>query len=590
MNEQTSWHAMTTDEAINHLGSSITLGLSHSKAKERFNQYGPNSLPEPKHRSLLSIFLHQFLSPLIYLLLAAASIAFFIGEAKDAILILIVVFLNAIIGSIHEGRAEQSLGALRRLSKLKARIVRGGQELLVEASELVPGDMLILNSGDAVPADSRLVEASSIAAAEASLTGESVPTIKSIEPMKIDTVLADRHSMVYAGTYITAGRGLAVVVTTGVSSEIGKIANLATTTIQPKTQLELRIHQFGRYLVIAAIVVFLLVIGIGLLRGTPFAQIFMIAISQMVSLVPEGLPVAMTIALAVGVQRMARRGTVVRRLAAVETLGSTTIICSDKTGTLTRNEMTVTSVYLPGGNREIAVSGVGYIPEGQFLVAGHKVAVKVTDTNTVLKHLNIEKTLKKLFEVCCLCNDAQLLGPDTADSRWRILGDPTEGALLTFAAKGGVDPFLVRKEFPRKAELPFNSDVKMMATQHEIEGKNVIFIKGAPESILEFSSSIFHDGHAEPLDSNIRDQIQAAANKMADSALRVLALGFIDDAFIDGSKGFKPFVGKVTFVGLVGELDHRTPAQMRKKILRRYIQKAMSQSTRRMKPASTIGE
>lgn len=544
--KEISWHSLNAEEVISKLKSNAVIGLSLIEVKDRFNRFGPNSLPEPKQRSLLSIFLHQFLSPLIYLLLAAASIAFFIGEAKDVIVILVVVFLNSIIGTFQEGRAEQSLGALRRLSKLKARVIRGGQELLVEASELVPGDMLILNSGDAVPADARLVEASSIAAAEASLTGESVPTLKSIEPMKVDTLLADRRSMVYAGTYITAGRGLAVVITTGVTSEIGKIANLATTTIQPKTQLELRIQQFGRYLVFAAIIVFFLVIGIGLLRGIPFAQIFMIAISQMVSLVPEGLPVAMTIALAVGVQRMARRGTIVRRLSAVETLGSTTIICSDKTGTLTRNEMTVTSVYLPAGNREITISGAGYIPEGHFLEAKYKVTP------------NIDKTLKKLLEICCLCNDAQLLIPDASDSRWRILGDPTEGALLAFAAKGEVDPSSIRKDFPRKAEIPFNSDVKMMATQHEISGKNVVFIKGAPESILEFSNSIFHDGHTSqtmPLNGHLRDHIQAAAKKMADSALRVLAFGFIEDAFIDGSKVFEPFVGKVTFVGLVGELD-----------------------------------
>ncbi|OFZ15685.1 MAG: haloacid dehalogenase [Bdellovibrionales bacterium RBG_16_40_8] len=543
MNEQTSWHALSVDEVVNRLESSITVGLSHSEVKKRFSRFGPNTLPEPKHRSLLSIFLHQFLNPLIYLLLAAASIAFFIGEAKDAIVILVVVFLNALIGTIQEGRAEQSLEGLRRLSKLKARVLRSGQELLIEASELVPGDILILNSGDAVSADARLVEVSSIAAAEASLTGESVPTIKSIVPMKFDTVLADRLCMVYAGTFITAGRGLAAIVTTGASSEIGKIANLATTTIQPKTQLELRIQQFGRYLIFAALIVFSLVIGIGLLRGIAFAQIFMIAISQMVSLVPEGLPVAMTIALAVGVQRMARRGTIVRRLAAVETLGSTTVICSDKTGTLTKNEMTVSSVYLPAGNREIAITGVGYVPEGDFLEAGDKV------------NPNVDKTLKKLFDICCLCNDSQLLGPDVSDSRWRILGDPTEGALLTFAAKGGVNPSSIRKDFQRKAELSFDSDIKMMATQHEIEGKSVTFIKGAPESILEFSSLIFHDGRAEPLDSSIRDQIQVAAKKMANSALRILALGFIEDAFIDGSKGFEPFARKITFVGLVGELD-----------------------------------
>lgn len=542
--KEISWHSLNVEEVILKLKSNATFGLSHNEAKELLVRFGTNTLPEPKRRSLLSIFIHQFLSPLIYLLMAAAGIAIYIGESRDAIVIFVVVFLNAIIGAIQEGRAEQSLLALRRLSKLKARVLRNGQELLIEASELVPGDILILNAGDAVPADARLIEASSISAAEAALTGESVPTNKSITPVKIETVLADRHNMVYASTYITAGRGLAVVVTTGESSEIGKIANLATTTIQTKTQLEIRIQQFGKYLVVVALIVFSLVIGMGLLREIPFAQIFMIAISQMVSLVPEGLPVAMTIALAVGVQRMAKRGTIVRRLSAVENLGTTTVICSDKTGTLTRNEMTVTSVYLPAGNREISIAGVGYIPEGQFNESGSNIITP-----------NADITLEKLFHACCLCNDSQLIAPDESDSRFRILGDPTEGALLTFAAKGGVNPALIRKEFPRIAELPFNSDVKMMATQHEIEGKNIIFIKGAPESILEFCNFIYHDGLTLPLDSILRGKTQNAANKMADSALRVLAFGFISDRFIDGSKGFSPFAGNVILLGLVGELD-----------------------------------
>lgn len=542
------WHSLSVDEVILKLKSSATHGLSHSEASEHLALFGTNTLPEPKRRSLLSIFIHQFLSPLIYLLMGAAGIAFFIGEARDAIVIFVVVLLNAIIGAFQEGRAEQSLLALRRLSKLKARVLRNGQELLIEASELVPGDILILNAGDAVPADARLIEASSIAAAEAALTGESVPTNKSIAPVISETPLADRHNMIYASTYITAGRGLAIVVTTGVTSEIGKIAMLATTTIQPKTQLEIRIQQFGKYLVVVALIVFSLVIGMGLLREIPLAQIFMIAISQMVSLVPEGLPVAMTIALAVGVQRMAKRGTIVRRLSAVENLGSTTVICSDKTGTLTRNEMTVTSVYLPAGNREISIAGVGYIPEGQF-----------NESGGIITTPNADISLKKLFHACCLCNDSQLIAPDESDSRFRILGDPTEGALLTFAAKGGVNPSLIRKEFPRIAELPFNSDIKMMATQHETDGKNVIFIKGAPESILKYCNYIYHDGHILPFNNTLQVEAQNAANKMADSALRVLAIGFISDelsaAFIDGSKGFAPFAGNVILLGLVGELD-----------------------------------
>lgn len=543
MNQQLAWHSLQPDEVVAKLKSNLSYGLSHNDASERLQQFGSNELPEPKKRTLGSIFLHQFLSPLIYLLVAAAGIAFFVGEPRDSLVILVVVILNSIIGAYQEGRAEQSLEALRRLSKLKARVLRGGREQLIEAGGIVPGDVLVLSAGDAVPADARLVEASTIAVAEAALTGESLPIVKSIEKLVENTPLADRQNMIFAGTHITAGRGHAIVTATGVNNEIGKIAHLATTTVQPKTQLEIRIQQFGRYLVIAAIVMFLIVIGVGLLRGIPFVQIFMIAISQMVSLVPEGLPVAMTIALAVGVQRMARRGTVVRRLAAVETLGSTTVICTDKTGTLTRNEMAVTSIYFPIGQREITVTGVGYVPEGHFLERGHELTP------------NVDQTLQKLLEASALCNDSQLLGPDASSSQWKMIGDPTEGALLTLVAKGGLDPISIRKKYPRTAELPFNSDSKLMATQHSVEGESIVYLKGAPEVLLELCDSVYHDGKTNVLDEILREEVQAAAKKMADSALRLLAIGFVRDVYIDGSKGFTPFSGKVTLIGLIGELD-----------------------------------
>ncbi|MGZ3743166.1 MAG: cation-translocating P-type ATPase [Pseudobdellovibrionaceae bacterium] len=541
MTTQIPWHTLSVDEVVSQQQTNATRGLPTSEIKERLKKFGNNALPEPKKRSFFFIFLHQFLNPLIYLLLVAAGIAFFISEPKDAIVILVVVFLNSVLGAYQEGRAEHSLLALRRLSRLKARVLREGQEFLIEANELVPGDLLLLNAGDAVPADARLIEASSVAAAESALTGESVPTSKSLAPLKPETPVADRHNMVYAGTYITAGRGRGIVVTTGISSEIGRIADLATSTVQPKTQLELQLQQLGKSLVIGSLFIFAAVLGLGLWRKIPFVQIFMIAISQMVSLVPEGLPVAVTIALAVGVQRMARRGTIVRRLTAVETLGATTIICSDKTGTLTRNEMTVTKVYLPGGDRKITVSGLGYTPEGEF-----------TEHTT-------DKTLKKLFEICCLCNDAKLLAPDlsksSAETSWRILGDPTEGALLTFAAKGNVDPSLLRKKIPRIAELPFNSDSKMMATQHEINGKSVVFIKGAPEALLKFCDSIYMEESLLPLTEPLRLHVENEIKRMGEAALRVVACGFVNGAFIDGSKGFAPFMHKTILVGLIGEWD-----------------------------------
>ena len=543
MNQQIAWHSIENEEVLRMLKSDVKYGLSRSEVSERLQRFGSNELPNPKRRTLVFMFLRQFLSPLIYLLLVAASIAFFIGEARDSIVILAVVILNAAIGTYQEGRAEQSLEALRRLSKMKARVLRGGEEQIIEASGVVFGDILLLSAGDAVPADARLIEASSIAAAEAALTGESLPVVKKIEKLSEDTQLADRQNMLFAGTHITAGRGLAVVTATGVNNEIGKIAHLAEATVRPKTQLELRIQQFGRYLVMTALVVFFSVIGLGVLRGIPFVQIFMLAISQMVSLVPEGLPVAMTIALAVGVQRMARRGTIVKRLAAVETLGSTTVICTDKTGTLTRNEMVVTEIYLPIGNRKITVTGIGYAPEGYFM-----------ERESKLKPMR-DKTLQKLFEACSLCNDSQLICPEVPEAQWKVIGDPTEGALLTLVSKAGWDPTSLRSKYPRIEELPFSAESKMMATQHTVEGESMIYIKGAPEVVLEFCDSIYHDDRIEIFDENLRKEVLGAAKIMADSALRLLAVGFVKDAFIDGSKGFKSFSGKMTFIGLLGELD-----------------------------------
>jgi magnesium-transporting ATPase (P-type) len=537
------WHALASDETIAKLQSSAASGITDSEAKGRQNQFGSNELPQPKRRSLARIFLHQFLSPLIYLLLVSACIALFVGGVHDAVVILLVVVLNSLIGAFQEGRAERSLEALRRLSKLHARIIRQDRQLVVEAKELVPGDLLLLNSGDAVCADARLVEVSALATAEAALTGESFPVVKSLEALTEKTPLADRRNMVYAGTHVTAGRGVAVVTATGTRTEIGSIAELARTTVQPKTQLETRIAKFGRNLVLIAITLFCLVIGIGLIRGISFTEIFMIAVSQMVSIVPEGLPVALTIALAVGVQRMARRGTVVRRLSAVETLGATTVICTDKTGTLTRNEITVTEIYLPANGRRITVTGIGHAPQGSFEYRGHQLQPHTDDT------------LQKLLTACVLCNDAQLLGPDDIESRFRILGDPTEGALLTLAAKGGIDPNTLRGQQPRVAELPFSSDTKMMATQHTVNGHRIVYIKGGLEAVLRSCHTLYHDGHIEILSTEQRQQIHTVAQEMADAALRVLAIGFVHDGFIDPQEGFKAFEQQITLVGLVGEHD-----------------------------------
>lgn len=538
------WHNVQIDEVLKTLSTNRQVGLSSKQVEERLIQFGRNQLPKPPQRSYFNIFIGQFLNPLIYLLLLAALIAFLIGEGKDSIVILIVVVLNAIIGTFQEGRAEQSLEALRKLSKLQSRVIRDSIEKLVESSELVPGDILILAAGDAISTDARIIEASQIMTAEAALTGESLPIEKNEMMLPVDTILADRKNMLYAGTYIHSGRCLAVVTSTGLANEIGKIAKLTTTAIQPKTQLELKIHQFGRYLIYASVVVSVLVVLIGILRGISFGEIFMIAISQMVSLVPEGLPVAMTIALAVGVQRMAKRGTVVRRLSAVETLGSTTVICTDKTGTLTRNEMTVTDIYFPYKNRRVSVTGIGYAPVGTFLESEKE--IEVFDDNLLIQ----------LSYASMLCNDAQIISPSTQNETWKILGDPTEAALVTLSGKIHKDFQDLRTRFPRVAEIPFDSGIKMMATQNQIDGKNFIFIKGAPEVIINYCKSIYTDNNDEvALSDELNNQIKTEAERMAALALRVLAFAYVpyssDKILVDIKSLFKEAI----FIGLVGQID-----------------------------------
>ena len=512
------WHAQAAEAALAALRSHHE-GLSTLEATTRLTQHGPNELPEAARKPMWKVFAAQFASPLIYILFVAAMISFAMSHASDAVVILVVVIVNAVIGAMQEGRAEHSMAALRKLSSLKVRVVRDGRENLIEARDLVPGDILLLAAGDQVGADARLLVAAALEATEAALTGESLPVLKHTGVLPEWARLGDRHNMIYSGTHLTSGRGRAVVVATGLHTEVGKIARMTATAEEPKTPLETRLAQFGQWLVAASIVLFGLVLAFGLMRGIAFVDIFMVAISQMVSMVPEGLPVAMTIALAVGMQRMARRGAIVRRLAAVETLGSTSIICSDKTGTLTKNEMTVTTLVLPDGRR-IDATGAGYMPEGRLIHEGQDID---------------DPALRRLLEACVLCNDAQLVPPDAEETRWRALGDPTEAALLTVALKGCVEPELLRKQHPRHGELPFDSATKMMATQH---GSRII-VKGAPERLLELCD-------AQPAD---------LADEMASQALRVLAVAELENGQIDEKTGFEPFRGKLRFLGLLGQMD-----------------------------------
>ena len=538
-----SWHKLDITEAAAALLVDPSRGLSEDDIEHRRELAGSNILPESSQRSSFRAFLEQFQSPLIYILFIAAIFAFALDRYGDSIVILVVVFINAVLGWFQERRAERSMEALRQLSVLRTMVVRDGTEKDLAVSELVPGDIMLLAAGDGVGADARLLEVTVLEAAEAALTGESMPVAKHTQALPRQTLLADRVNMIYSGTHITSGRCRALVVSTGQETEVGKIAQMTEEAETPKTPLELSIAQFGRYLVAGSIALFVAVMTFGLLRGIGTVEIFMVAISQMVSMVPEGLPVAMTIALSVGMQRMARRGAIVRRLAAVETLGSTSVICSDKTGTLTRNEMTITNIWLPGG-RQIDVSGAGYEPTGSLTQGEVELAAETDDG------------LRPLIRAGALCNNAHIIPPDQENKRWRSLGDPTEAALLTLASKACVESARTLRAWMRLAELPFDPDAGMMATAHvDPESGHHVIIKGAPESIIERCNLVNIDGQYVTLDAAGCEAVISAAEKLAGRALRVLAMAEIRGATLDPGAGFEGMEGEAVLLGLVGMMD-----------------------------------
>jgi Ca2+-transporting ATPase len=535
-------HSRSYDDVLHAHATDGARGLTATEAARRLAEVGPNALPEAPRKPWWRVLIAQVQSPLILLLVVAAAIAAALGERADAAVIVAVVVVNALVGALQEGRAERSMASLRKQTTHQVVVVRDGQKQSVPARAVVPGDLLVLEAGDAIVADGRLVDVAALEVDQAAMTGESVVVRKDVAALPEDTLLADRANMVYAGTHVTAGRGRCVVDTTGTSTELGQIARLTSEAVEPKTPMEVRLAAFGRALAGVALALFAVVMLMGWMRGLPTADLFMVAVSQMVSLVPEGLPVAMTVALAVSMQRMAARGAIVRRLSAVETLGSTDVICTDKTGTLTRNEMTVTQVWLPDG-RTLAVSGVGYAPEGVVAEAGGA-TVEASDPG-----------LARLVEALVLCNHAQLTPPDDEDARWRALGDPTEVSLLTFAAKAGVEVDAVRGAWPRDAEIPFDPTASMMATQHaHAESGTRVRIKGAPEAVVKLCARLRTGDATSDVDAAWRARAHEASESLARAGLRVLAAAELDGG-LDPSAGFGQFVGKTTFLGLVGQMD-----------------------------------
>lgn len=538
------WHAYSADDVIEGLASERN-GLTQSEAEKRLEAHGPNSLPMAKSRSALMRFLAQFHDVLIYVLLAAAVVAALLGHGVDTAVILLVVLMNAVIGFVQEGRAEKALDAIKGMITPNASVLRDGRRIIIRAEEVVPGDIVLLEAGDRVPTDLRLIRARNLKIEEAILTGESVAVEKGVGPVDAAAALGDRTSMAYSGTFAVAGQGLGVAVATGLSTELGRISAMLGTVEPLATPLVRQMNRFARHLTIVilggAVLVFAFAAGF---RSYAWSEAFMVVVGLAVAAIPEGLPAVMTITLAIGVQRMAARNAIIRRLHAVETLGSVSVICSDKTGTLTRNEMMVQTALTAAG--AVEVTGEGYEPRGALWHEGREFDVA---ENPVMQELAL---------AALLCNDAALR---QADSGWIVDGDPMEGALVSFAEKAGYEIELTRKQFPRADEIPFDSRHRFMATlHHRHENGAVTYVKGAPEQVLSMCPTQ-HGAHGpERIDPAYWS---TAIEALASEGQRVLALatkkmpqGMQDLTFQDVEDG-------LSLLGIVGLIDPpRTEAIM----------------------------
>lgn len=534
-----AWHSLPADTVCEALGTGEA-GLTSSEAAQRLEEFGANTLAEHRPPSSLVLFLKQLKSPLIFILALAALATLLLGEAVDAVVIMGVVTLNAFLGFVQEQRAQAALSSLKRLTSPKARVRRDGRILEVESREVVPGDLLLLAAGDRVAADARVIHSVELETDEASLTGESVPVTKSTEGLgPSPLVIADRTNMAFMGTVVTRGHGRAVVVATGMATEVGRIAGHLEET-EGEYPLQKRLGGLSRVIGGVVLAVATALVPIGLWRGMPVEEILSFVLGMAVSAIPESLPIVLTIILAVGLWRMARRKALIRHLPAVETLGSVTTICSDKTGTLTLNMMTVRQISLPG--RHFRVTGEGYDPCGEILPAAENPTPPAADVG-----------LRRLLEVAAHCNDAVLR---ETEGHWETLGDPTEGALLTLAAKGDVEA-----EAERLAEISFTSERRWMATMNRsLDGRCRVYVKGALERLLALSGTLATaDGTEIPMNATLRTEIEAEAEKLASQALRVLAFGYLPEAGRPEAFSASFVEGKVVFLGLVGMIDPPRP-------------------------------
>ena len=546
------WYQLSPEEVLRQLGTDPEKGLTPEEAAERIKHYKENVLTEKEGISPLTLFLHQFKDFMVLVLVGATLVSGLLGEYLDAVTILAIIFLNGILGFIQEYRAERSLRALKELSAPTATVIRGGERAEVPAAELVPGDLVLLESGDRIPADVRFLEATALQVEESALTGESVPVSKHTGVIaEAEVPLGDRKNLGYMGTMVTRGTAKAVVVETGMRTEMGKIADLIQNTETMETPLQRRLEQLGKILIVVALLLTVLVVAAGILHGHSAYLMFLAGVSLAVAAIPEGLPAIVTIALALGVQRMIKRKAIVRKLPSVETLGCASVICSDKTGTLTQNKMTVTRIWI--GGKMMEVSGEGYHPSGQITADG-----KVCDPRTDL-------ALRRLLQIAVLCNNAVLVQEEAKEAQnkkrnpgaktWSVHGDPTEGALAVLGAKGGAVRSSLESMYRRIREFPFDSGRKRMSVVVEHQGGRLVLAKGAPDMLLKQCRYLLWDGKVIPLTDSLRLKIMAANEAMARSALRVLGMAYRELKPSESCEDEQSAETDLVFVGLTGMID-----------------------------------
>lgn len=544
------WHTVQSETVLNMFGVNLKTGLTVKQIERNRNLYGLNQLRQIKRISPFTLFLNQFKDFMIIVLLVATLISGLLGEYTDAIAIIAIVIINAILGFVQEFKAEKSLQALKEMTAPNAKVIRGGQKAIIPALEIVPGDIVLLEAGDRVPADIRLIESNNIYSEESALTGESVPVNKRIDAIHYEDIpLGDQKNMVFMGTLITRGSGIGIVVETGMATEMGKIADLIQSTEEMETPLQRRLEQLGKILVFLALILTGLVVATGIWHGNDVYTMFLAGVSLAVAAIPEGLPAIVTIALALGVQRMIKRRAIVRKLPSVETLGCASVICSDKTGTLTQNKMTVTDIWI--GGYDISISGTGYDPKGGFYQGAKEI------------NHNQHSYLKKLLEVSVLCNNSSLtLAEEKGKSffnrskkEWNVIGDPTEGALVVLGAKANLLREQLEQIYQKVVEFPFDSSRKMMSTVLKRRSNQLIAVKGAPDVLLDRCTSIVWGDNIVKLTPELKQKVKNAIETMANKALRNLGLAYKEVNLNLVFNTEEEAESNLTFLGITGMID-----------------------------------